>query len=102
MNAVLGLAQLLNRESLSANQHEIVGRIHAAGRSLLAMLNDILDFSKIEAGQLRLESRPFDLAGPLARVTNLMEQNALAKGLTLSIATPLSVKIVDVCFDYLS
>ena len=64
------------------------GYVQTAGQSLLVLLNDILDFSKIEAGQLRLESRPFDLAGPLARVESLMGQIAHAKGLTLRIVTP--------------
>ena len=88
MNAVLGLAQVLHRAPLTANQRDMVERIQAAGQSLLVILNDILDFSKIEAGQLRLESRPFDLAGLLARVESLMEQTARAKGLNLVIAKP--------------
>ncbi|HRZ22689.1 MAG TPA: PAS domain-containing protein [Candidatus Contendobacter sp.] len=88
MNAVLGLAQVLGREPLTANQHDMLERIQAAGRSLLVILNDILDFSKIEAGQLRLESRPFDLAGLLARIGSLMEQTAQTKGLTFCIAAP--------------
>jgi signal transduction histidine kinase/CheY-like chemotaxis protein len=88
LNAVLGFAQVLNREPLTASQRQWVARIQTAGQSLLVLLNDILDFSKIEAGQLRLESRPFDLAGPLARVESLMGQTAHAKGLALRIVTP--------------
>ena len=85
MNAVLGLAQVLNREPLTANQRDLVVRIAAAGQSLLTILNDILDLSKIEAGQLRIEPRPFDLAGLLARVESLMGQTARAKGLALHV-----------------
>ncbi|MCB1769448.1 MAG: response regulator [Candidatus Competibacteraceae bacterium] len=88
LNAVLGFTQVLNREPLTAHQRQWVARIQTAGQSLLVLLNDILDFSKIEAGQLRLESRPFDLAGPLARVESLMGQTAHAKGLALRIITP--------------
>jgi signal transduction histidine kinase len=76
MNAVLGLAQVLDREPLTASQRDMVERIQAAGRSLLTILNDILDFSKIEVGQLRIEPRPFDLAGLLARVQSLMGQTS--------------------------
>ncbi|MEH6874884.1 MAG: ATP-binding protein, partial [Candidatus Competibacter sp.] len=88
LNGVLGLAQVLNREALTANQHILVERIQDAGQSLLAILNDILDFSKIEAGQLRVESRPFTLNGLLAQVSNLLGQTALAKGLELRITPP--------------
>ncbi len=85
MNAVLGLAQVLERQPLAPAQRDMVGRIRSAGQSLLAILNDVLDLSKIEAGQLRIEERPFDLAGLLAKVDSLMGQAARGKGLTLRI-----------------
>ena len=56
MNAVLGLAQLLELED-RPQPREWVRHILAAGQSLLAIINDILDFSKIERGQIHLESR---------------------------------------------
>jgi PAS domain S-box-containing protein len=85
LNVVLGLAQVLNRESLTTNQRDMVERIQAAGESLLGIINDILDLSKIEAGQLRIEQRPFDLWTLLARVESLMGHAAQAKGLSLCI-----------------
>ncbi|MDD3352706.1 ATP-binding protein [Zoogloea sp.] len=88
MNAVLGLAQVLERDNLSPSQREMVERIRGAGQSLLAILNDVLDLSKIEAGQLRIEPRPFNLAGLLANVDSLMGQAARAKGLTLHMDLP--------------
>ena len=88
LNAVLGLAQVLEREPLPAHQRDMVARIRTAGQSLLAILNDVLDLSKIEAGQLRLEPRPFDLASLLANLDSLMGQVARAKGLTLHLVAP--------------
>ena len=88
LNAVLGLAQLLEREPLPADQHALVEHIHEAGQSLLVLLNDILDFSKIEAGQLRLESQPFDLNTLLAKADSLMLSTAQSRGLTLTIELP--------------
>jgi PAS domain S-box-containing protein len=88
MNAVLGLAQVLARDTLTDNQKDMVRRIRNAGQSLLAILNDVLDLSKIEAGQLRIEPRVFDLKSPLASLDSLMGQAALAKGLALHIAAP--------------
>jgi HPt (histidine-containing phosphotransfer) domain-containing protein len=88
MNAVLGLAQVLEREALPANQRDMVQRIRSAGQSLLAILNDVLDLSKIEAGQLRIEPHPFDLGALLASLDSLMGQTARSKGLALHITPP--------------
>ncbi len=76
LNGVLGLAQVLAREPLPPQQRDLVGRIEAAGRSLLAIVNDVLDLAKIEAGQLRLEPRPFDPAALLAKLQRLLAPTA--------------------------
>ena len=86
MNAVLGLTQLLGRQALSPEQHDMVARIQGAGQSLLGIINDILDFSKIEAGQLQLAPRPFRLETLTAQVSSLLGPSAAAKGLELRIA----------------
>ncbi len=54
MNAVLGIANLLGRTPLTAEQQNYLGMIAASGRTLLTVLNDILDFSKVEAGRMEL------------------------------------------------
>ena len=88
LNGVLGLAQVLNREPLAANQRDMVTRIQTAGQSLLAIINDILELSKIEAGQLRLEPHPIALETLLQRLDTLMAPAAQAKGLRLTINGP--------------
>ncbi len=88
MNGVLGLAQLLAREPLAPDQHEMVERIRQAGRSLLEIINDILDFSRIEAGRLRIDPRPFELAPLLAQIGSLLGNTAHRKHLDLRIEVP--------------
>jgi CheY-like chemotaxis protein len=83
MNAVLGLAQLLEDEPMTEDQLQMVQRINSAGRSLLGIVNDILDFSKIEAGQLSVEQRPFKLTELLGQIDSLMGPVAKGKGLSL-------------------
>ncbi|RNM06348.1 PAS domain S-box protein [Dickeya undicola] len=61
MNAVLGMLQLLLKNSLTPKQHDFASKAHIAATSLLSVLNDVLDYSKIEAGKLELEHRPFNL-----------------------------------------
>jgi len=88
MNGILGLAQLLAREPLAPDHHEMVARIRQAGRSLLEILNDILDFSKIEAGRLRIDSRPFELPPLLAQIGSLLGNTARQKHLELHVEPP--------------
>ncbi len=85
MNSVLGAAQLLREESLSAHQTEFVTQILEAGRTLLGVINDILDFSKVEAGQLQIVRQPFALEATLARIGSLLGNAAHAKDLNLHI-----------------
>ncbi len=88
MNGILGLAQLLERESLAPGQRDMVGRIREAGRSLLGILDDILDFSKIEAGQLRIGREPFVLHSLLEQIGSLLGATARGKGLGFHIEEP--------------
>lgn len=88
LNGILGLAQLLERETLAPEQSSMVRRIRQAGQTLLGIVNDVLDFSKIEAGRIRLEPRPFDLAPILAQIDSLLGSAARDKGLELRIEAP--------------
>ena len=88
LNGILGLAQLLERETLAPDQSAMVRRIRQAGQTLLGIVNDVLDFSKIEAGRIRLELRPFDLAAILAQTDSLLGSAARDKGLELHIVAP--------------
>jgi PAS domain S-box-containing protein len=83
MNAVLGLAQLLEKEPLNPGELAMVRHIRESGDSLLHIINDILDFSKIEAGQLHIDLQLFTLSDVLSRVGNLLRLSAETKGLTL-------------------
>ena len=85
LNGILGIAQLLEKEPLTPEQLDLVGRVRQSGRSLLAIINDILDFSKIEAGQLRIDPHPFLLDSLLGQIVNVLEPTALAKGFRLTI-----------------
>ena len=85
MNGVLGMAQLLERESLTPDQRDMVSHIRASGKSLLSILNDILDLSKIEAGELTIERQPFDLNQSLAHIDSICRVAAGAKDIDLQL-----------------
>ncbi|MBI1198866.1 MAG: response regulator [Phenylobacterium sp.] len=90
LNGVLGMAQAMAADGLSARQAERLAVIRQSGESLLAILNDILDLSKIEAGKLEIEEVEFDL-GDLARgaysaFTAIANKKGLSFGLDLEAA----------------
>ena len=80
MNAIVGLARLLEEGQLGPRERSYVARMRTAARSLLGMLSDLLDFSRIEAGQLTLEAIPFRIDEVLSSVAVLSAPGAWAKG----------------------
>ncbi|MBQ5947580.1 PAS domain-containing protein [Massilia sp. ST3] len=80
MNAIVGLARLLEEGQLGRRERGYVSRMQTAARSLLGMLSDLLNFSRIESGQLVLERTPFAVDGLLSSIAVLTAPNAWAKG----------------------
>ena len=86
MNAVLGMAELLQRTSLSEQQRTLLGHVNTAGRSLLGIIEDVLDLSRIEEGRTRIVLAPFDLGSELREVVGLFAQTAHERHLSLELA----------------
>jgi signal transduction histidine kinase/ActR/RegA family two-component response regulator len=61
INGVIGVANLLSDEDLTARQKEYVDILSYSSKHLLALVSDILDFSKIETGKVEFESSSFNL-----------------------------------------
>jgi PAS domain S-box-containing protein len=85
MNAILGMAALLRRDGVAAQQAYRIDRIDVAGRHLLRIIDDILDLSKIEAGQLELSLAPLSPRRLLQQAGDLVADSAREKGLQLRI-----------------
>ena len=85
LNAVLGLAQVGERDNKGRKTQQTFRRILDAGQLLLGIVNDILDFSKIEAGKLEVEQTRFSLAETIDRSINLVAARACAKHLDFQV-----------------
>lgn len=85
LNAVLGMAQLLETTELDAQQRAWLGHLQHGGETLLAMVSDILDLASIEAGRLHLHPEPTDLGAVVREVADLHSALALAKRLLLQV-----------------
>jgi signal transduction histidine kinase/CheY-like chemotaxis protein len=84
--AILGFADLLDRERLETNDRREIARIiRRNGEHLLAIVNDILDITKIEAGKLTVEAIPCSPQQIAHDVCALLRNRAQTKGLALSV-----------------
>jgi len=84
MNAVMGMSQLLLRDStLGDRQRQLVSTLYRSSRTLLSLVDDILDLSRLEAGELRLKSRPFNVFALVRSVVELFESQAQEKNVEL-------------------
>lgn len=81
INAVLGIDELIAKESTEGNIKEYAEDIRVAGRSLLAIINDILDFSKIESGKMNIVPMEYDLASVINDSCSMMRVKADEKEL---------------------
>lgn len=89
LNAVLGYSELLElgiSGPLTDKMREQVGRIRMSAKHLLGLVNDILDLAKVEAGRLSVSSGPASSAATIEAAIALIQPQAAARGLELSVA----------------
>ncbi|MBH1987798.1 MAG: PAS domain-containing protein [Burkholderiales bacterium] len=86
LNAVLGLAQIAERQHEGEPVAHTFGHIVQAGQHLLGIINDILDFSKIEAGKLELQLARVDVTELIDRAVSMVSGQARSKGLSLRVS----------------
>ena len=85
ITAILGMNEMIRRESDEENILSYADNINKAGVSLLGIISDILDFSKIEAGRMELSREKYSLRALLNDLYNLIQFRAEAKGLEFRI-----------------
>lgn len=61
INSVLGMNEMIARESSEKNILDYSGAIASSGYMLLSIVNDILDFSKIESGKMEIIPVEYEL-----------------------------------------
>jgi len=82
INAVLGMDEMILRETNENNTRQYATNIHNAGKTLLSLVNDILDFSKIEAGKMEIIPVQYDLSSMINDLVNMTQTKAEEKHLT--------------------
>ncbi len=85
INAVLGMDEMILRESTNPHILEYASDIKQAGSMLLSLINDILDFSKIESGKMDIIPVDYDLGILLSDTIDLIRSRAEEKKLHLEL-----------------
>jgi CheY-like chemotaxis protein/nitrogen-specific signal transduction histidine kinase len=84
LNGMLGMLQIMQDNSVDAEQNSYVKLAVGAGHRLLSLLTDVLDFSKMDAGQVQLRADPFSVSGLFDSVAAIFKVSCAAKKLQLS------------------
>lgn len=85
INSVLGMNEMIMRESKEDNIKQYANDIQSAAQALLGIINDILDIAKIETGKLEIIPVSYELRDFLYNVVNMMSLKAQTKDLELEV-----------------
>lgn len=83
INAILGMDEMVLRESHEKEIVEYAEDIKASGKTLLALINDILDFSKVEEGKMEIMPVQYDPAVMRNDLFNMLKERAAKKEIEL-------------------
>ncbi|MBO4847464.1 MAG: response regulator [Lachnospiraceae bacterium] len=85
INAILGMNEMILRESVSSAILEYARNIKNSGRNLLQLINSILDFSKIEDGKMEIVPVRYSVNSLITYLINSIQEKADAKNLKLCV-----------------
>ena len=85
LNAILGMDEIIMRETTDDEIYQYANDIKSAGNTLLGLINDVLDSSKLEAGKIDIIPVEYDITSVLNDLSNMIRQRAENKGLEFEI-----------------
>ena len=85
INAVLGMNEMVIRESSDEEISKYAQNIESAGQNLLSLINDILDFSKIESGKMEILPVEYEVSSLLNDSYNMISMRAEEKNLKVKV-----------------
>ncbi|MEY2829586.1 MAG: hypothetical protein RIQ33_1444 [Bacteroidota bacterium] len=81
INGIVGIAGLLQEETLSHKQTDYVNTLNFSAQHLSTVVSDILDFSKIESGHMSFEKVSFNIEKNCKYIFELFAQKASEKNI---------------------
>lgn len=96
ITAIMGMNEMIQRESDSERILQYSANIEKAGESLLGIINDILDFSRIESGHMELSLCPYAITDLISELYIMSVVRAKEKGLGLEFDIDPSLPVMPV------
>ncbi|HCM92112.1 MAG TPA: hypothetical protein DIS78_06085, partial [Lachnospiraceae bacterium] len=87
LNSILGMNEMILKESHEENIREYAENADISGRMLLDLINDILDTEKLEAGKMELVPVEYRLNNMIKELSDMAKGPAANKGLELRVRT---------------
>ena len=81
INAILGMDEMILRESKEDAIVSYAQDIRSAGRTLMALVNEILDFSKVSEGKMEIVPIQYELVSMLNDIVNMINERLKKKNL---------------------
>jgi signal transduction histidine kinase/CheY-like chemotaxis protein/HPt (histidine-containing phosphotransfer) domain-containing protein len=85
LHSILGMAEIIQRKSISSEVQEYISILHQSGQNLLAIINDILDFSRIESNRLNIEKHQYCIASMINDTINMIRPRIAEKSLDFTV-----------------
>lgn len=85
LNGIMGLVRLLDGQTLTDEQHQMLGRILRTGQDMVGIVTAILNLARFEITRERAPARAESLTDLLEQVRELFTAMAAEKGLTLQV-----------------
>lgn len=85
INAILGMNEMILRESTEGNVISYAANVESAGTTLLSLINDILDFSKIESGKMEIVPAEYMISSIVNDLVNMLRPKLSQKHLQLKV-----------------
>ncbi|WP_159039946.1 ATP-binding protein [Christiangramia fulva] len=85
LNSILGLTQILHKQSTSEAQRNIIASLEKSAKNLAGLVYDVLDHQKLVEGKLQIAYKPVNIARLLKDIHSTYQFEALQKGLSFSL-----------------
>ena len=82
MNAIIGMDEMILRESKDERVRKLAMDIKSASNTLLSIINDILDLSRIESGRIEIVPVEYEISSVFNDIANMTMKKAQEKGLS--------------------
>ncbi len=93
INAIIGMADVLEQSGINSSQSEYIKILKAAGENLSHLVNNILDYTKIETGDIELHDEEFSLGDALNDSVNLIMLKTHEKNIYLNMNVDAEVQL---------